>query len=193
MVYSNSSQIGLNPNRIRKQICVDVEPKFWKSVRQTNCYAYALGLDVNESCIASRAYQPGTIGMLLFHYSLFDIENMTIERRMLLDLEALNIRYKEVGIEELYNERFYFSKDWLISSITYSWPIALFTSNENQFDFHFLRKCDDGQWSHKLGWYNPPGITDLENKIITDPTTCNLGKYEYKKTYLLTLNQKKKW
>lgn len=186
----NSDKIGLNISKIRNTMDVTGTYTDWETIHGANCYAYALGLDVRESLIVGEAYQPGTIGMLILHRSLYDISNMCVEERMKLDLRALNIKFKEVSKDELFKYKEYYNKDGLVSSTTYSWPVALFMHTERKGYFHFVRREMSGQWSHKLGYKNEPEITDYDKKIITDPEACNLGKYEYRKTYLLTLNKK---
>ena len=39
---------------------------FWHNLSTTNCYAYALGIDISENDIIKRAFQPGVIGSIIF-------------------------------------------------------------------------------------------------------------------------------
>ena len=45
-------------------------------------------------------------------------------------------------------------------------------------DFHFYRRDDDGNWSHKLGKH-PPTNLDNSGNVITDPRTADIGPYKY--------------
>ena len=40
---------------------ININKKHWYHFIKTNCYAYALGLDINEDRIMKKAYQPGVI------------------------------------------------------------------------------------------------------------------------------------
>ena len=182
-------KLNLKSSEIKKKIDVGGDCSDWHSIFGTNCYAYALGLDLKEQRICDKAYQiPGLMGSIILHRPIFELRKMSIEDRMILDLEALEIKYKEVEPEEKYDYTFHtYRNSTSVSSITYSWPVAVFESED---DFHFLRKCHDGSWSHKVGFISYPTEMDFDKKIITDPRKCNLEQYKYKKTYLLTLNQK---
>lgn len=190
MIKIFPDKLLIKPSEIRNNINVSGDPSDWFSCG-SNCYAYALGLDINENSICKHAYQPGIMGSIILNLPIINLKEMPIEERMLIDLEALKIKYKEVEPEENYNYTFHTYKNSnAISSITYDWPVAVFEAKEDLIDFHFMRKWNDGTWRHKLGFVSYPNENDFDGKIITDPRECNLGPYKYKKTYLLTLNQK---
>lgn len=52
--------LKINPRDLQKEI--NITKKDWIYREQTNCYAYALGLDIIEQKICYKAYQVGTIG-----------------------------------------------------------------------------------------------------------------------------------
>ena len=51
--------LKMSLNEIRGKI--QMYPENWINMHTTNCYAYALGLDIRQSDICDYAYQPGTI------------------------------------------------------------------------------------------------------------------------------------
>lgn len=166
-------------SEIRGQI--QIYPENWINIYATNCYAYALGLDVVEINICESAYQPGTISESInsianeeyFNYSTL-VENLEN------DLKTLGISYEEV--DSKYN------------ICEGEWKIALFVekskyNSEKLMDFHFLRQNANGIWFHKNGFHGTPIKKDYLGRIITDPETCDLRNYEYKKCYALRLNE----
>ena len=152
---------------------------FWENEKTTNCYAFAL--DLPEENISKNAYQVGVLGAIRFGFNYVDLRMMSYDERLRLDLAALNIAVKEVSpdtetiIKPLYT-------DSKFKYIDCRWPIALFESDDN---VHFLRKGRDGVWYHKYGYDSPVIDCDCAKRIITSPEECDLGRYKYKKTYLL--------
>lgn len=153
----------------------------WKNYSTTNCYAYALGLDLPEEKISENAYQIGVIGAQLFGFDYVDLRMMPYEDRIKMDLFALGIELKEASPDFNTVIKSYYSDGKKVFT-EYTWPIALFESDTN---VHFLRKQSDGIWYHKYGYGSFIMNSDRKGKIITDPETCNLEKYKYKKTFLL--------
>ena len=189
MIYIAPSKLNLTTDEIRNSIDVEKEPYLWKNVYGANCYAYALGIDLKEDRIAECAYQPGVMGSVILKEPIINIKNMSFEERLFLDLEALGIYYAEADPFDETNYRLYYRKDSeIVSSISYSWLISLFEAGEDEF--HFLRKGDSGLWIHKYGYSHKPTIYDEKTEMIYDPRECDLGKYQYKKTYKLRLNKK---
>lgn len=61
------------------------------------------------------------------------------------------------------------------------YPIALFISPPARGvakDFHFLRKNEDGSWSHKLGFAGKITQLDANEKIISNPETAYLKYHD---------------
>lgn len=189
MVYLAPHKLELSRSEIRENIEVTGNPNYWNNIQGTNCYAYALGLDINEKRIAKCAYQPGVMGSIMLHKPIVNIKNMTIEERMILDLKALKIYCKEIEVEE--SELKFCSKrtENDNSITTYYWPVAIF-EDINSDNFHFMRLTSDGTWYHKFGYFSSPHNYDEDKRIITDPRECNLNNLKYKKTYQLICNQK---
>ena len=156
--------------------------KLWINLYTTNCYAYALGLDLPEKRICSHAYQPGVMSNYDFSVAIDDyFELNTLLDGILFDLEFLGIDYKEIKPSEIIGAD--------------EWKIALFISQVNRNnpllldDFHFLKYYPDGTWHHKFGYNMKVTNYDDNLKIITDPTNCHLDDLTYTTTLCLKLKK----
>lgn len=149
---------------------INLDNDNWHHAFTTNCYSFALGLDIKEYKIAYCAYQPGIIYSLYSKNDIMDLVNLTYEQRMLLDFKALGIELDKQG--------------------DLNWKIALF---ENKRDFHFLRQMNDGIWMHKKGYVDFPSEYDDNKKIITDIDDCYFlganGVYKKVGVYNLSLKR----
>lgn len=77
--------------------CIDLEKKEWINRYATNCYAYALGLDIPQYKIKKYAYTPGIISnsdIYLPSYDEFIYEDLI--KNIYLDLKTLGIDFKEI-------------------------------------------------------------------------------------------------
>lgn len=129
-------KLKMSKEDIRKQI--QLKPQNWRNIGTTNCYAYALGLDIKENDICKYAYQPGTISNILnlsvhFDYFLYNTLIKNIEK----DLKTLNILYREIELDDKIE--------------TNKWKMAVFADIFEDdcgelfiSDFHFLRSNSDG-------------------------------------------------
>lgn len=128
---------------------IDLEKLKYDYPYETNCYAFALGLDIPEKNIKPYAYQPGTISNATFKlYKNAQFKLDDIIRNVYSDLDYLNISYRKID-----------SKDDLLDD---EWKIALFTSDTDRgpfSHFHFLRQLQEN-----LLWYGKEGY----NGIITN-------------------------
>jgi len=129
-------------------------PPFWNNdyniLTNNNCYNYACDKP------RPRFAQPGRGG------------GMRISR-----FDAISIR-QALNVDKL---------EWsselkkLSSNIHY---VAAFIGHvsKEEVDFHFFRRDENGLWSHKPG-RNPVINTDIDRRIIEDPTSkyCNKGDY----------------
>ena len=174
MKKENNLKMSLDEIRSR----IDVNKLDWENMHTTNCYAYALGLDIPQSQICQYAYDPGTIGQsksplyIPFSYnSLLD--------NIFVDLEALKIGHEFISPNDN------LSPD--------EWKIAIFISQNYSLhdleDFHLIRYRNDGLWYHKNGMIGAINNLDYYDQFITDPTTCDLHGYMY--TDCLRLKLKK--
>lgn len=177
-------KLNMEIDTLKKMISLREE--YWEYCFNTNCYAFALGLDVPENDIVKNAYQLGVIGATIYDIPIIELKNMTYEQRLLLDLKALKIICKETIPTEKTDWKFNY-KNQKMTSIDHCWLIALF---DNGKDFHFMRKNYDGIWYHKRGFLAPPINYDSNKKIITNPEECIIGDYRYVKTYKLQYKEK---
>lgn len=164
---------------LRKKINLD--KNVWENTYATNCYAYALGLDIPESSIMKGAFLPGTMSgtsiifddKRLFSYaSLID--------GLYGDLEALDIIVREISPSEDIN-----SDEWKIALYT----TPSFLDKESLMDFHFFRFCNDEIWRHKMGWTYPPSIYDDNRKVIRNLDECYFKNKVYNKCFSLKLKK----
>lgn len=156
---------------------IDLEKKSWINLNDTNCYAYALGLDIPEQEINNHAYFPGIIGnskIYLPNQELFTYEEFIYN--LFEDFKALNIEYKEIDPLDKINID--------------EWKIALFItyySKNYVEDFHFLRENKENIWYHKLGYTGTITNCDDDDNIITNPKQCFFEYRTYKKCLSLKL------
>lgn len=167
--------LKMSLNEIRGKI--QMYPENWVNMYSTNCYAYALGLDIRQSDICDYAYQPGTISettnIFELKYFPYDMLIKGIES----DLELLQIAYRNV--EE--NEKLALNE----------WKIALFVNgyHESLIDFHFLRQQENEIWLHKNGYDGTILKKDRHGRNIIIPSEAKLSPYTYKKCYALRLEK----
>lgn len=176
----NRNELKMSLKDLRDTI--DVNKKNWTFNGDTNCYAYALGLDIPEDNIGEAAFEPGVISNV---NSIYKDDNYSLKYSDLLnylysDLEALGIGFKEIHPDERINDD--------------EWKIALYTefsaskkNIEYLFDYHFLRQHKNGIWYHKFGWHSSPKNFDSNYKIITNLKNCHIDDYEYKKCLSLKI------
>ena len=181
------SSSEVNIDEIKNKIIL--KEKYWVNIYSTNCYAFALGLDIPEKDMPF-AYQPGSIYCHVNGVAYDDVRYNRYEKNLLLDLEALELEHEEADPNE--NTTINISYDENGNAIVeYSWLIALLKS-EQRNDYHFLRKTPNGIWYHKQGWTGCPDChNDSGTKILRDPTIKHLFYHdEYVNTYRLKLTKK---
>lgn len=162
-------KLKINPKVLRKFI--ELKSEYWLNKDSTNCYAYALGLDIPERNIMDGAYRLGTIGLLKEEIDPCFLLYYSKEARLEKDLKAFKLKYEEVDPNERIEDTNKYSH----------FLISLF---ERDGDFHFLRKSKlDNTWWHKQGWNSAPKNTDDNNEVITDPRSAKIDDYKYLKTY----------
>ena len=183
MLSDNHNELKMSLKELRDSI--KLNKRFWRHILTTNCYAYALGLDIKEKNIKDYAYIIGTLSdskEFLFHCSI--LKYSVLLENLINDFEYLGLDFQEI--------------DPLKEACQEEWKIALFTSvvgydmdDELIDDYHFLRQKDNGLWYHKKGWnWNSiPTNKDINHRLITNPLECNLGAYNYKKCYSLKLKK----
>lgn len=188
--------LSMKPEQIIKHI--DLRNHKWKNISDSNCYAFALGLDLNEDEIGNDyyyAYQPGVIGLVANGMEIDQIYGMKFEERIFLDWDTLKIKYRQVDFDE--KIEYSYIKDEL-----YRWKIALYLqySKYNHMfyegydcDFHFIRQFEDCSWHSKLDY----GATPREvaqnidyKKDIKHLDGLDNIKYDFYKCYELTMSKR---
>ena len=142
-----------------------------------NCYAYALQLenDPRTNRPFSEKPQPGSFGgeenteisrgliKSLHNSGGRELVEETIEKKVKDDVKALGLTFTPVG-----------SADHV--PIPGNWIVALAYSTST-YDYHWWRKGEDGNWSHKPGEAHIM-YRDFASAIITDPATSHRGPYD---------------
>lgn len=172
----NNYDMLMTVAEIRKAINIDTDD--WINHYRTNCYAYALGLDIPENEITAWAYSPGVIGksnIFLPEFRTFPVEYLI--QNMMLDFKALGISCQNSSPSAPVDDD--------------TWKIALFiTYYEQQVDdFHFLRQHRDGYWYHKNGWSYSVKKNDDYGIPIINPEECHLRDRTYNRCLALTLKK----
>lgn len=155
-----------NENYIKSLI--SLKEDYWENYFTTNCYAFALGLDIPEYEICEKAYQLGVIGANKFGLAIEEVFNLSLEDRFLLDLKALKIGYYEINEEQAAG--WYYLGNYICSY----WDVLLYSNGK---DFHFSRLNYNGESYHKIGYLGYP--------IKCEETREYLKKYTLVKKYRL--------
>lgn len=168
-------ELKMSIEEIRNKI--NVYKKHWLHKYTTNCYAYALGLDVPEYKICYHAYQPGVMsGNQKVDYDSFSYDDLIAN--IYTDFETLGIEvHKIYPLQEV-------NKDM--------WKISLFIPEkdpDNLDDFHFLKCLPDNTWNHKYGYNGQIINFDDNDRTITNPEECYLEDLKYDKTFGLRLKK----
>lgn len=180
------SKLLMSYKEIRESI--KLKENEWNNIRTTNCYAYALGLDIPSGKLMSFGfeypYDVGVIGSDFYQYDYFDLFGFSLEERLFLDLNALGIEFEESNqFDKIPN-----------NNQNLSWLIAMY-KDANSPDFHFLRKINNYYWMHKVGMYGNISNRDSKGNLITDLDTSTfvyseknrIIDYRFEKVYKLSL------
>ena len=84
--------LKMSLNEIKGKI--QMYPENWVNMYSTNCYAYALGLDVRENDICIGAYNPGIISETSSLNGTEYFEYEALINGIAGDLKALDIEYR---------------------------------------------------------------------------------------------------
>ena len=169
--------IKMSINNIRKSMSYERKQLDWKNIKTTNCYAYALGIDIPEQDICEYAYDLGGISRMIDNDEIPDFYiakpyRDTYEVDVTSDFDILGLEYEESDKPDFY------SRDLCTYPGRY-FDILIFLHNEWD-DFHFARYGKDGKLYHKRGFVLPPQETTID--FIE-----NRG-YEFVKRYRLYLS-----
>ena len=160
---------------------ISLREEYWENDFDTNCYAFALGLDIPENEIMKNAYQLGVIGATVKQIPMEVLKKLTLEERLLLDLEVLGIKRQDSTIYD--SSGFWVGNNYIDNW----WIISLLSNGKN---FHFIRKSYDGIWYQKWGYFAPVTNFDFDKRIITNPNEADFGEYKLIKTYKLSCREK---
>lgn len=150
---------------------IDLAKKVWIHRQVTNCYAYALGIDMH---LPIDSFQPGAFSgyMIVPPFSYTEII-----RAIVADFNALGIDYG--------------SSDPKSTVKNEEWKIALLLSRKDGssrfHDFHFIRQCEDGLWFHKLGYGGKITKLDDYGTIIENPEESRFKYLNYDSCFRLRL------
>lgn len=156
---------------IKKSMTYDRKQLDWKNIFKTNCFAFAMCLDIPENNICDAAYNLGAIAVELKKYP----KNYNYEERLSSDIKALGLSYETSDEKEFYSEK--------LNSSPGRYFDVLFFVDDNIYrpDFHFARYGKDGKLYHKRGFYLPPEETTV--KEIED------DGYKFVRRYRLFLSK----
>lgn len=155
---------------------ISLTPHSWINLEDNNCYAYALGLDINELDIFPLAFQPGVISdapnslWMCNRFGYYDLTSSVFS-----DLKALEIDYREISpLDQIEDDE---------------WKISLFVNElcGTLISFHFLRQLPNGIWYHKDGYNGEVKNCDSNGNIILNPEECFFNYFKYYKCYSLKL------
>ena len=166
--------LRMSIKKIKKAMEVEKDYKSWINIGNTNCYAYALGLDIPEWRIHWKAYNLGYFA--LFSKYKKEDELKTYEDRLIADLEFLNIDYDvclDIGYHCDFDPCYEKHRDILF--------FQKLKCGEDS-DFHFARYGKDGKLYHKKGWGRDPLETTIED--------IEKDGYKFSKRYRLYLDRK---
>lgn len=126
--------------------------------RRLDCYAYACNLNKPQDYVGQIAgYEDKDV---------FSKEEVI--ERLIADMLEEDVYVREASYEET-------PSDW-------EWKICIFsvdTTDENEYDYHFLREDQPRRWLHKFRGQKPK-TTDFEGITITDPRFAQINeKFNY--------------
>ena len=163
-------------------ICFEDRLSEWKNIIQTNCYAFALGLDVKEDDIYpdANAYWVGNIANLVIGTETDDEADSVerVERLLLNDFQALGINYQVFQDVDKYQ----YLKE--LEHPNDCWDILLFIDSSIH-DHHFARVGRDGILYHKPGWGYAPKATSIEH--IERIREWSKSRFVFEKRYRVSL------
>lgn len=175
----------------------------WRWNRKTNCYAYAVGLDIPDFLI-SRTIPPYYLGYLFTIYKkefktwqehMDFLSNFFYDKRIQLDLKTIAIPFEQIDLtDKLRNE---FERKIVFFKTVHQKYYLYYGNHSCQspipwHSFHFYVQDYDGIWKHKNGYEDAPTSKSRQNKMILNPIDdihTYSDDYEYQSTYRLTLKR----
>ena len=146
--------INISVKNLRKAMTKNVDYKLWKNINTTNCFAFAMGLDIPEKSICRHAYCIGEIAISTGTKNYKEMPNYESEFRG--DLEALGIEYETSNDSGLLCDIDRREGRYI--------DVLFFQDLRNVWDtdFHFARYGKDGKLYHKMGYDGIPCETSIK-------------------------------
>lgn len=107
---------------------IDLKEGNWINTSSTNCYAFALGLDIPQDEICESAYY---VGHIYRYYNNIKVQYTPRDLLLQYDFKTLSLIYKECNLNEKINKG--------------EWKIAYFDSIY-ECGFHFFKQTENGIW-----------------------------------------------
>ena len=157
---------------------MDVNKQTWINYYTTNCYAYALGIDLY---LGEKIIDLGKISGMDYNMRNKD----DLKTALIFDVTRLNLSIEEVNPSIRINDE----NSWLIAM--FMTPFYKDDNDEITMDYHFLRKTKNENWTHKIGNTNVITNKDEDDKKINNPVFSNIMldsniPYNYIGSYMLT-------
>lgn len=157
---------------------MDVNKQTWINYYTTNCYAYALGVDLY---LGYRIIDLGEISGM--NYNMRNKDDL--KTALIFDVARLNLNIEEVDPSIVLPDE----NSWLIAMFMTSF----YTDGKGgkTMDYHFLRKTKNENWTHKIGNTNIITNRDEHDKKINNPMYSDIMldshiPYNYIGSYMLT-------
>ncbi len=151
--------LKMSITKIRKSMIKERNLLDWKNIIGTNCYAYALGIDIPEEDICKYAFDLGGISRMVNTGEDIDPNSVgryrdTYHIDLPNDFHVLGLDYKESNhINLSLNEQ---------EEDPNKYFDILFFLNDDIDDFHFARFDKDRKLYHKRGFIKEPQETTVD-------------------------------
>ena len=142
---------------------ININNNTWVNLETTNCYAYALNMDLSYKDL--KPYEEFDVDI----YNVGMISNLKTPKTkeelvnaFKSDMKILNIEVTDVLFDEILEEN--------------EWKVALYQTVkgidylDGELDFHFAKEIKKGIWKHKKGRTKKIRYIDDENHLIKDPS-----------------------
>ena len=159
---------------------IEIYKTNWINMQTTNCYAYALGLDIPERQICRHAYQPGVMsGFNELENDFFSYKDLI--KGLKNDLNYLRISAREIDPLESVD-----LDEWKIALFV---PLSIYCPPYLLADYHFIKCFPNNTWYHKYGYTSNISNLDDKSNVITNPESCTIDGFVYDKTLSLRLKK----
>ena len=141
---------------------ININNNIWINYETTNCYAYALNMDLSYKEL--KPYEE--FGVDIYNVGMISNLKTPKTKEELVnafksDMKIIKIEVTDVLFDEILKEN--------------EWKVALYQTVkgidyiDNELDFHFAKETENGIWSHKKGKTKKTSYLDDNNEIIKNP------------------------